>query len=440
MPFRIFLFLLAVSSSARAQLLPHIGSVTEPGPELALCDPGDYFLTPIGEDIGYAEGSFVNDFTAFGINGEQFSLSNALSLGKPVLLVSASYTCPVFRNKVPLLSSMQQNLADQLTIAVIYTVEAHPTDVSPYFGYVNTGEANQNAGILYAQPTTYGERLAIAQDMMDAMNIGFPLYLDGACNEWLENFGPAPNMGYLLDTEGRVMAKHPWFHSYPDHIFCDLESLIVLPQPPNCELQAGGSFNLEVDADTAVSGNAGSTLYAFAQIVNSSDENVLVSIERVESDLPPGWSTSICTDICLSPGIENTEVLLSPGEVVLYTNYFYTSGQAAQGSVTMRFSNAEDSLESFTQVFSASTLSLSLGEPGPSVPCRVFPNPVHRLLAVSCIQAEAALEVWSPEGRFIMELAGGSDYGDVSGLSPGIYHLRFSDDYGSPKTLRFIKY
>jgi len=431
-------FVLAIPAFCQGQLLPHIGSTIEPLPQAEMCTPGDYFLTPINNDIGYQEGSFVNDFTVFDANGGAFNLSAELANGKPILLVSASYTCPVFRGKVALLNSMYQNLSNQLNIAVIYTVEAHPTNVSPYFGYVNIGQANQNAGILFEQPTTYGERLAIAAVMMNNANISFPIYFDGVCNDWLEHFGPAPNMAYLLDTEGRVISKHPWFHSYPDHIICDLEDVIVLPQPPNCIVNAGGEFTVEVDADIAAVGEPGTTLYTYARLVNGSDENVLVEIERIVSDLPALWNTSICTSICLPPGVNYTQVLIAPGQEILYTHYFFTSDVPGIGSVFMRFRNASDTLQTFTQWFYGNTMSLDLDEPKSTDNFRVYPNPASDRLYITGTRDHTLMRIYSADGRIVLEKEMNDSYLDITALSPGVYLLH-PEPSGLSQRVRFVK-
>ena len=70
-------------------------------------------------------------------------------------MIGSSYTCPVFRNKLPVINDVVATYGAQLTTIIVYTPEAHPyLDVSPYFGAVNTHQANISSGILYEQPET----------------------------------------------------------------------------------------------------------------------------------------------------------------------------------------------------------------------------------------------------------------------------------------------
>jgi hypothetical protein len=115
----------------------------------------------------------------------------------------------------------------KLRIYIVYGVEAHPNiDVSPYSGTVWTTSQNQTAGILYRQPTTYGGRKTVVQDMLNAMNIQPKVLIDGPCNNWWSNFGPAPNNAYLIHPKGTVFAKHGWYDKAPLNIQNDISSLL----------------------------------------------------------------------------------------------------------------------------------------------------------------------------------------------------------------------
>ncbi|MFN0030977.1 MAG: hypothetical protein ACKVOR_02345 [Flavobacteriales bacterium] len=404
-----------------AQLLEHIGLNQEPQPEDLLCQPGDYYVQEIDESIGYPQGSLVNDFTLYDLEGNAFTLSESLAEGKPVLLVSSSYTCPVFRGKINVLNAIHDILGDQLTVAVIYTVEAHPTDVSPYFGYVNTGAANIEEEILYAQPTTYAERRIVLENMLAAENIAFPIFIDGTCNEWLEHFGPAPNIGYLIGTDGVVIAKHPWFHKYPDSIFCDLQDLISLPNEPDCGNTAEGSFSVSVEADSSVSGSPGETLYAHAMLFNYSSEDVLIGVERIATDIPAAWSTSLCTDICLPPQTSYTDVLLEEGDSLLFTFYFYTDELPASGNGTVAFTNLNNENEQVVQVFYGSSESTGVIDLG-IASFEVFPNPCSGFLRHP-FGKNVSLSVLNAVGLIQMEIFSEAGFINTSTLESGYYFL-----------------
>ena len=155
-----------------------------------------------------------------------------LQTGKPLLLIAGSYTCPIFRQKIATIESVASSFAGQINTYVVYVVEAHPNtpDVSPYSGTVWTTTENQTEGILYLQPTTYGEKKQIVTDLLADVNfpMSVPILIDGPCNEWWLNFGPAPNNAYLIQPNGVVYAKHPWFNQNPDNMTNDINALLAM--------------------------------------------------------------------------------------------------------------------------------------------------------------------------------------------------------------------
>src|SRR5687768_11128860 len=251
----IFLPLLCVAQNF---LKPSIGLSSIPGDNTAICAIPLY--TGSFDSSGLQAEDTAFDFKLYSISGDSFLLSEKLSHGKPVLLIAGSYTCPVFRNKVAVINSIAATYAGQIEIAIVYTLEAHPTVISPYFGYINVTQANQNAGILYDQPHTYGERKTICGDLLQAMTVQVPVYLDGPCNSWWSMYGPAPNNAYLIDTNGIIFAKHGWFDRHPDNdIVCDIDSLLGAG---GCNsTPSNGTFILE-QVSTTVSGFPGEILYA----------------------------------------------------------------------------------------------------------------------------------------------------------------------------------
>src|SRR5688572_11352759 len=176
----LYVLLLVLSAfQLRAQLLPSIGLNTIPPDTTALCkEPfylGNFYST------GYQQGDTVPDFKLYDLNGDSLVLSEALSNGKPVLLIGGSLTCPVFRARVPAINQVVSTYSSGIDVYVIYTLEAHPTDTSVYFGYVNVTSQNISAGILFPQPQTYAERKELADTMSSFINLTAPVFIDGPC-------------------------------------------------------------------------------------------------------------------------------------------------------------------------------------------------------------------------------------------------------------------
>ncbi|MEZ4893992.1 MAG: deiodinase-like protein [Saprospiraceae bacterium] len=358
--FTFSLFSLFISfTSGQSILKPFIGVDSLPDPSEPICTIplylGSFF------DSGLQEGDTIPDFKLYSPDGNPFHISSFLSLDKPVLIVNGNYTCPVFRGKVPALNNLVSKYANEVTICVIYTVEAHPDiDISPYFGYVNTGSPNENAGILYRQPVTYGERLDIVSDMLNDLDIYAPVFVDGPCNNWWSVFGPAPNNAYLISPEGIVVAKHGWFNRAPDNMECDIENF--LNGNTDCVSSGGsnGKFSFRLLSDSIANGSPGDVLYVEALLENTTSDPVDIEIKRLAENVPAGWSTSMCIDICYATTVDYTTIQIPAGETQLFIMDFFTDPvTAGNGMVQIGFRNLNDSNNKLTQRMYASTEKLS---------------------------------------------------------------------------------
>ena len=371
--FSALLFLLPLHLAA--QLLPSIGLSALPADTAAICAGPPY--TGSYDTTGYAVGDTVADFTLYTVAGAPVTLSSVLQGGMPVLLVSASYTCPVFRGKIAELNRIDSIYQGQLKVYVVYTLEAHPiVDPSPYSGTVWTTAQNQQAGVLFRQPTTYGERKALIDSMTQAAYLRPEVLVDGPCNPWWQHFGPAPNNATLIQPDGRVFAKHDWFHRSPLNSYCDIDSLLGTSSGQCISLSNNGQFTFTLDRDSVVSGNAGDVLALHGLLSNTSaTDNVVLDIAKLAINVPPGWTTALCADICYPVNTTQTQLILAPGQVQPFTLYFYTDAIPATGDVRVGFRNNPHPANGFRQGFYASTLPVGVATPAVDAGLLVFPQP-----------------------------------------------------------------
>lgn len=223
--FLLFAIVLPASGLAQIDLGPRFGPDVEPEDAAVICEIPE-LVTPSVETHGFHVGNVVDDFSLFTPDGEQVTLKDELSYGLPLLLIACSYTCTVFRDRIPQINALQEMFDGRVRFLLVYTLEAHPIqDISPYFGYVSVGR-NLQDDILYRQPATYGARRDVARDMLAALDVRQRVVIDGPCNEWWWAYGPAANNAYLLDTDGRVVAKHWWFNHIPQNMERDIEELL----------------------------------------------------------------------------------------------------------------------------------------------------------------------------------------------------------------------
>jgi len=98
-------------------------------------------------------------------------------------------------------------------MVIIYTVEAHPAgSPSPYSGREWTGSySTDEAGNPVAQPQTYRERVDLARKTVAAEGLTAPVLVDEMDNPVWCTYGPAPNIAYLIGTDGTVITRQDWF-------------------------------------------------------------------------------------------------------------------------------------------------------------------------------------------------------------------------------------
>ena len=416
------------SALAQPILKPSIGIASLPVDSVPICAIPTY--TGGFDASGLQAGDTAADFTLYDLNGDPVNLEAVLMSGKPALLIASSYTCPVFRTKIPDINMVVAAYSTQLSVLVIYTLEAHPDiDISPYSGFVNPTQANIDAGILYRQPTAYGERKAILGDMLDSLTIDAPLLIDGPCNEWWSYYGPAPNNAYLIDTTGIVFSKHAWFDRFPDDIVCDIDSM--LGNPTSCVTAANGTFTLVLTSDTVAQGTPGETIYCTADIVNNSGADVLVQVRRLQNNIPGGWATSMCLDACLPSHVDTTTVLVPAGQTQHYVMYFFTDNVANNGSTVMMFRNKNLPANRFFQGFVGMTDEAIGIAPKRTADVKVFPNPASSWLMVSTA-GNGVFELYDLNGRLMMRVAlpSGETSTDVESLSSGLHLWRVMSDGG----------
>ena len=192
-------------------LLTHFGQLTTPSHADSIC-PIVSYLGNFDENA-ISIGQKVHDFTLYDNLGNATNLEDKLLEGKPVFLMTGSYTCPTFRDKIVGLNQLVSLYAADINFFVVYTVEAHPiVDNSGYADSVWTTSQNIAEGILYEQPETYGDRVSTVNDLIAAKTINCPVLIDNKCNEFWTTYGQAPNRAYLIDTNGLVQISHGWFH------------------------------------------------------------------------------------------------------------------------------------------------------------------------------------------------------------------------------------
>ncbi|MCF8237405.1 MAG: hypothetical protein K9I85_04560 [Saprospiraceae bacterium] len=415
--------------TAQPTLLPHIGQAGLPAYSDPVCEIPVFSGSM--DQSGFAAEESVPDFTLYTVDGDSVRLSEELAKGKPVLLVGANYTCPVWRGKINVVNEMADVYDGLVNILVIYTVEAHPAgDVSPYSGEVWTTSANEMEGILYGQPKIYGERLAIVSDMIKDLDIIPRVLVDGPCNPWWSNYGPAPNNAYLIRPDGTVAAKHGWFLRSPDNMWCDIDKLLGMDSGNCFENGDQGTFSLTLDEpDSVAYGKPGQTLAIHSTIQNlSSTDDGHLRIQKVKVTLPKTWETALCADICYASNVDETEIVIGPGETQPFIFYFYTGSDPESGYARVRFQNMTNNQNrTVRQFYGITTETSGTASVQNQEDITVFPNPGrdHVQMTIPDTWIGGEWRLVDPLSRVFRQgqMTGESQVITISGLPPGPYIL-----------------
>jgi hypothetical protein len=392
-----FLFLFGISIQLNAQPAPFIGLNSVPQSVDAIC-PEPVFNGSFNTS-GYVVGTTVGDFKLYGMNGDSLTLSQALSSGKPVLLVSGSLTCPIFRNKIPVINQVVSTYSGVLDVYVIYTLEAHPTDTSVYFGYVNITSQNQTDGILFPSPLSYGERKALVDTLLQRHSLTAPVFLDGPCNPWWKHFGPAPNNAYVIRPDGTVAIHHGWFDRSPRNIFCELDTFLGINSGLCNTSGSGGSFALNILNQTAT-GTPAATLYAYIDIVNTSAQDCQIDIMKLQKQLPGGWESSFCADICYGIQDDSIRITLPAGDTMHFSLDFFTTSLPDTGNIRLGFRNAQhpnNQLAFWTKGDTRNSVSNKDAD-AITISKSIAPNPFKDCFEISDSEGMPYV-VWTMEGR-----------------------------------------
>jgi len=112
-------------------------------------------------------------------------------LGRPLLLICGSITCPMTASASPVLKRLHAEFGDRIAFATLYVREAHPGDNFP-------------------QPRTFGQKLGHALAYRDRDAIPWPILVDDVQGTLHRALSSLPCATYLVDAGGRVFFRSLW--------------------------------------------------------------------------------------------------------------------------------------------------------------------------------------------------------------------------------------
>lgn len=119
---------------------------------------------------------------------------------QPVVLLFGNFTCGPFRATYTLVDDVAKRWQGQAKFIGVYVREAHPTD-----GWHM--ESNAQAGVKVAQPKTYDERVAVAQQCFTKLRYSMPLLVDDIDDSVGNAYSGMPARLYVIDSSGKIAYK-----------------------------------------------------------------------------------------------------------------------------------------------------------------------------------------------------------------------------------------
>ncbi|MEZ0153053.1 MAG: hypothetical protein AB9Q18_12340 [Candidatus Reddybacter sp.] len=138
----------------------------------------------------FRPGQVIPDIAVTMDDGRKVSLYE-LAKDKPLLLVTASITCPMTISVLPLLKELQQNRGNKLHIAFVYVREAHP-------------------GENYPQPKTLEQKRCNALDFKNNYAIDAPVIIDELDGPLHKILDLKPNSVHLIGVNGKILLQSLW--------------------------------------------------------------------------------------------------------------------------------------------------------------------------------------------------------------------------------------
>lgn len=115
-------------------------------------------------------------------------------LGRPVVLVTGSASCPMTRGSMPALKRVFEEFRDDVHWFTLYVREQHPGEKLPAH-------------------TSYEQKVDHAQFLQRAENVPWPILVDALDGSIHQAYGSLPNAAFLIGTDGRIALRQRIAHA-----------------------------------------------------------------------------------------------------------------------------------------------------------------------------------------------------------------------------------
>ncbi|HEY6436972.1 MAG TPA: T9SS type A sorting domain-containing protein [Ignavibacteriaceae bacterium] len=199
--------------------------------------------------------------------------------------------------------------------------------------------------------------------------------------------------------------------------------------------------------NTFLYANPGTEIIFEAEITNLTSMDQTVFLVRTINDLPAGWTTSLCFDLCFSSEVDSIATTstygstpLAPGETRVVSVHFFSDNTVATGTCQLQAGTFHDPENRITHNFIATTdPSVSVNEsnlPNSYNLSQNYPNPFNPSTRISYNVGDPGLvqlKIFNSLGVEVATLVNEQQYSgnyevdfNASRLSSGVYFYSLS--------------
>lgn len=151
----------------------------------------------------------------YNLKGEKYGVDSIFKT-RPVIFVSCSYSCPIFRYNTKRLYRHMRKKSKNYDVYFIYLLEAHPLVGSPYGQVRDSSRQNKKDGIFVTQQKYIKQRLVSAVKTRHDFNLFGKVLVDNENNDYFRKLHAGPNSYLAFSKEGILIEQRNWFrrHGY----------------------------------------------------------------------------------------------------------------------------------------------------------------------------------------------------------------------------------
>ena len=141
-----------------------------------------------------APGNQIPAFELVTTRGDRL-VNDDVFVGKPVLFVFGSMTCPMTASSAPSVQELYEEFGERVDFVMMYVREAHP-------------------GENYAQAESMDDKIESARALQQFFGIDWTVAADTLHGNLHRALDPKPNAAYLVSSDGEILFRSLWAADY----------------------------------------------------------------------------------------------------------------------------------------------------------------------------------------------------------------------------------